>query len=78
MKTRSTYEGVGRVMGSMLGPNRVIAKDVKPTTAMSDARHYSISRGEYLGPKQAQLSTVITIIDRGFFFLVSDAYFGLC
>ena len=33
--------GVGNVMGSMLGPNHVITKDVKfvPTAAMSDARH---------------------------------------
>ena len=34
---------VGKVMGSMLSPNRVIAKDVKsskvPIAAMSNARH---------------------------------------
>ncbi len=32
---------VGKVMGSMLGPNRIIAKDVKvvPTDEMLDARH---------------------------------------
>ena len=35
--------GVGKVIGSMLGPNRVKDKDVKlkavPTAAMSDARY---------------------------------------
>ncbi len=34
--------GVGKVMGSMLGPNRVIAEDVKSytyTVVMSDPRH---------------------------------------
>ncbi len=32
--------GVGRVMGSMFGPNHVIAKDVKNcTAAMSDTQH---------------------------------------
>ncbi len=34
--------GVGKLMGSILGKNRVLAKDVKSYTyvAMSDARHY--------------------------------------
>ncbi len=32
--------GVGKVMGSMLGPSHVIAKDVKKcTAAISDAQH---------------------------------------
>ena len=40
--TGSIPSDVMEVMGSILGPNRVIAKDVKsciPTAAMSDARH---------------------------------------
>ncbi len=44
-------------MGSILGPNRVIAKDV-PTGAMSDARHQEYEKGKCLGPKQAQLYTM--------------------
>ncbi len=42
--------------GSMLDPNRVIAKDVKvvPTAAMSDA----VRVGKCLGPKQTQLITM--------------------
>ncbi len=44
-------------MGSMLGPNRVIAKDVKvvPTAAMSDVHINIMSKGN---AKQAQLSTM--------------------
>ena len=37
--------GVGKVMGSMLGPNRLIAKDVKSCTysaALSKARNFLI------------------------------------
>ncbi len=42
----------------MLGPNRVIAKDVKSCTYCQMHDIKSMSRGEPLGPKQAQLSTM--------------------
>ena len=42
--------GVGKVMGSMLGPNRVIAKDVKVVliATMSVARHYCVKSKGWL------------------------------
>ncbi len=49
-------------MGSILGPNRVIAKDVKSCMLllllcqMRDIN--SLKRGECIGPKQAQLITM--------------------
>ncbi len=48
-------------MGSMLGPNRVIAKDVKsvPTATIADAQQNSTSSGECLGPKQGQFICLI-------------------
>ncbi len=59
-KTVAHLPGVGEVMGSILGPNRIIAKDVKSCTYCCHVRctTFIVWVGEYLGPQQAQLSTM--------------------
>ena len=57
--------GVGKVAGSMLGPNCIIAKDVKRCTLCQMRDINSMSKGNALAPGATQYFAQITLPNKG-------------